>query len=207
MTSILDGLMGSVTPAFISSVSAQTGESDTALARGLAAVLPTFLSSVADRSSDAGFMTQLGKLAAGDGYSEPGPRWSTSDSALVPSLFGNRLSGVTDTLARHAGIRPASAASLLKATAPLVLGYLGRLMSRDHLDTSGLARRLREERQSFMSATPRGFDWAPATAGVPAATQLLSDTDRQVNSAMKWVVPAVIGALALFSLLWLFIRG
>jgi hypothetical protein len=82
MPSILEGLMGSITLAFIASVSAQTGESDAAVTRGLAAALPAFLSSVADRSNDPGFMTQLGKLAVGSRHSE-GPRadWPTLAAA------------------------------------------------------------------------------------------------------------------------------
>lgn len=209
MTSILDGLKGFVTPAFISSVSAQTGESDAAVARGLSAVLPAFLSSVAERSSDSGFMTQLSRLAAGAGHPEgSGAGWATAAAAMVPGLFGSRLSGVTDTLARYAGIRPASAASLLAAAAPLVLGYLGRLMNRDHLDVSGLGRKLRDERQAFASAIPGGFDWVPAGDGdLSGATRLLSDADRRMDSGTRWALPVVLGGLALLGLLWLMGRN
>lgn len=200
MTSILDGLTGHVTPAFISNVSAQTGESNAAISKALSAVLPAFLSSIADRSSDSGFMAQLNRLAAGAGAEGSG--WTTASAALVPGLFGNRLSSITDAVARFAGIRPASAASLLVGASPLVLGYLGRLINRDHLNVNDLGRKLREERQAIASAMPGGFEWAPPEAGSVAAARLLAEADRGVDSRMRRTLLAILGGLVLVGLLW-----
>ncbi len=216
MTSILEGLRGVVTPALVSSVSAQTGESDAAVAKGLAALLPTFLSSIADRSNDAGFMTQMAKLATGAanvpvslgteyGANSPG-NWSTAGSSLLSGLFGSRLSSVTDSIAGYSGVRRASATSLLTVTAPLVLGYLGRLMTRDSLDATGLGRKLRDERQSLASALPAGLSGAlPGSDSMAAVTALQGGAERD-QTGTRWALPLVLAGLALAGLLWFSVR-
>ena len=48
----------------------------------------------------------------------------------------------------------------------------------------------------------------PAEAGrMTEVTQLLSDADQRLASGTRWVLPAVLGGLALLSLFWLLGRN
>ena len=62
-TSMIAGVQEFLTPSFLSRVSNQTGESEAAVSKGFTALVPTLLASIADRSSDSGFMSRLVSLA------------------------------------------------------------------------------------------------------------------------------------------------
>jgi outer membrane protein OmpA-like peptidoglycan-associated protein len=212
MTSILDGVQEFVTPSFLSRVSSQTGESEAAVSKGFAAVLPTLLASIANRSADPGFMSQLARLATNtasdpDAFTrltEPGvtPEGvidaSTRTGGWLSSLTGGSFSGLTSGVSRYAGLRASSASSLLTYGVPLVLGYLGRLMRTDHLDASTLAKRFQAERRSIAAALPAGFDaLVPGTE----ATQIVAHAV-PAEKPRGWLLPLALLALAIAGLLW-----
>ena len=76
----------------------------------------------------------------------------------LTSLFGQNLSGVANSLGRYAVIRQSSASSLLLMCAPIVVGYLGRLIRTHNLSASELTERMRLERPQIASALPAGFE-------------------------------------------------
>ena len=82
---------------------------------------------------------------------------STTMGGWLSSLFGHNLSEVTDKVAEYAGIRKSSAASLLSVGAPLVLGYIGRLMHSENLTVTGLTDLFRNSRTQLAAAVPSGF--------------------------------------------------
>jgi OOP family OmpA-OmpF porin len=211
MTSILNGVQEFVTPSFLSRVSTQTGESEAAVSKGLAAVLPTLLAGIANRSGDSGFMSQLANLATNaasdpdaltrsstaitaDGTIDP----RTTTGGWLSALSGGSLSTLTNAIARYSGVRASSASSLLTYGAPLVLGYLGNLMRSDHLDASKLAKRLQAERGSITAALPSGF--AALMPGLPTdSLRAVGDVKRRTD---QWIWPLALLALAVVGLLW-----
>src|SRR5688572_2783825 len=80
MTSILNGVQEFVTPSFLSRVSSQTGESEAAVSKGFAAMVPMLLGWIANRSSDTSFMSQLTNLATSTASD---PEAMTRPSAVV----------------------------------------------------------------------------------------------------------------------------
>ena len=56
MATIIDGLRDLVSPAILSALSRQTGESESAVSRGLSAAIPAIASTVAGRADDQGFV-------------------------------------------------------------------------------------------------------------------------------------------------------
>jgi outer membrane protein OmpA-like peptidoglycan-associated protein len=115
---------------------------------------------------------------------------------------------MVDSLSNYSGIRGSSAASILSACAPLVLGYIGRMMRSDNLTTAGLADRLRGHRNQLASAVPLGFEMpeffhSPFRAGHTA----VDESVRRVQTSeadSSWTVPvlALLGLLGLGSLIW-----
>src|SRR5262245_10084753 len=228
MASMLEGVQEFLTPTFLSRVSTQTGESEAAVSKGFTAVMPTLLASIASRSGDSGFMSQLMNLASNT-TSDPdalarAPKPVVADANLESStggwlsgLTGGSVSSVTNAIARYSGVRASSATSLLSFGVPVVLGYISRLMRSDHIDGPQLAQRLQSERGSFAAALPAGFDaflpgrWSTARARVPTDEGTWRQNAdavvaRERRSGMGWLLPlALLGILG--GLLWWAARG
>jgi OmpA-OmpF porin, OOP family len=225
--SMLAGVQEFLTPSFLSRVSTQTGESEAAISKGFTAVVPTLLASIADRSTDTGFMSRLVTLASntaseGDFLTRT-PKAVSEDTALESgSGIGGWLSGlwsggsapaIANAIARFAGLRASSASSLLSLGAPLVLGYLGRLMRSDNLDGPKLAQRLQAERGTLASALPAGFTALLPSASLPTAQVRQAYDDviprdippavpHERSRAGSWLLPLALIALAIAGLLW-----
>ena len=190
---LLDDVLRSLTPDLVSRASALFGEPEGALAKGLAAAAPSLLMGLVQKSNDASFVQRLLGLANEPSVSSFDPASALSaissgsgplvdiGSRLLSSVFGANTSAVGDLLARYAGLRPASGASLLGLVAPLVLSAIRGRAQREGLDATGLGRWLSSQRDSIASAAPPGL--ASALAGEPRRREPVSVAD-----AMRRVV-------------------
>ena len=216
MASILAELRKLVSPELISEVSRQTHEPDDAVAKAYDAAIPAFAASIANRSDDHGFMHRLVDLAT-TAAADPDPVQSAIRLASSPavdtssvmngwlsSLFGQNVSGVANSLGRYAGIRQSSASSLLLTCAPIVLGYLGRLIRTHNLSATELAQRMRLERPQIASALPAGFDMPGMVRTPYETTRAVVDETRPRERHERWSVPlaALLAALGIAALFW-----
>jgi len=221
MASMLDALRELVSPAIISDAARQTGESEAALSSGFSAAVPTIATAIANRSGDHSFMKDLFTLAAStsvgasppraaSGVAAPAIDTTTPSGAWLSGLFGKNLSGVVDSIARYTGMRSSSAASILSMCAPLVLGYIGKLIRSENLTVSDLADTFRDQRAQFASALPPGFE-LPSFLRTPAAAAHSVDTarrtamrDRLEPARIDWAIPtmAVLAALGIGGVMW-----
>jgi outer membrane protein OmpA-like peptidoglycan-associated protein len=187
-------------------------ESEVAVSKGLVAATTAIVSTIANRADEPGFMNNLADLAAKSaagshpldaiGALGPSPTGIDSTTAIggwLSSLFGHNVSEVSSSIARYAGIGRSSAASLLAIAAPLVLGYIGRLMRSEKLTISGLADLLRGERAELTRSLPAGFKMPGI--GAPYETGRRAVKER---AASGWSVPlmALLGALGIGGLIW-----
>ena len=223
MSSMLDAVRELVTPDLVSRMSAHTGESEAMVSKGFGAVIPLLLSSVAGKVDDTSFMSHLASVAGdtvGDANAltrlpqvvtgAAGVDTTTATGRWLSSLFGSNLSGVIDGVARYAGVGRGSSGSLLSMAAPIVLGYLGRLMRSDSLSAAGLADRLRSQSSAFAAAVPPGLTSLLPAARVPADVDRTIDRDAVPAAAVAaaapshrgWAVPLLVGALAIGGLMW-----
>jgi OmpA-OmpF porin, OOP family len=213
MATMLDNLRDLVSPAILSTISRQTGESESGISRGLSAAIPAIASTIAGRADDQGFMRTLYDLATktaaaprpleaigGFASSPTGIETTSPIGGWLSGLFGHNLSGVTDSIARYAGISGTSATSLLSMAAALVLGYIGRLVRSDNLSVAGLADVLRRQRAQLASALPAGFK-------MPDVFSAPYEKARTAGAMARtgWSVPlvALLAALCVGGLLWL----
>jgi OOP family OmpA-OmpF porin len=212
MATMVENLRTLVSPALVSVVSRQMAESEVAISKGLGAATTAIVSTMANRVDEPGFMNNLADLAAKSaagshpldaiGTIGPSPAGIDSTTAVggwLSGLFGHNVSEVSDSIARYAGIGRSSAASLLAIAAPLVLGYIGRLMRSDKLTVSGLADLLRGERAELTRSLPAGFRLP--VVGAPYETGRRAVKER---AARGWSVPlmALLGALGIGGLIW-----
>jgi outer membrane protein OmpA-like peptidoglycan-associated protein len=226
--SILDTLRRMVTPSVVSQLSGLYDVPSQSVEKGLTAAIPAVLAPLAARADDRDFMSQIFALAK-DPTNDPAildnperlfekARTPTAGTGIIGQLqtllFGNGLSGITEGLARYAGLKGSTASSLISLAAPMVLACLNRVVRDDKLDATGLARRLSSEKLAIGNALPMGLahlmpsipatanDRAPRTfdrrdveetvrAAIPPAPQ---------RSSMGWLIPALLALLAIGAL-------
>jgi len=214
MASMLDNILELITPATLTRAAARTGASESALTAGFGAAIPAILGTMAKRSGDTSFMTELGRLALGASDSDPltaakaflspatgGIDTTTPMGGWLSGLFGNNLSSVTDAIGRSAGLSSGPAASLLSIGTSLVLGYLGRMMRTDRLDASGLADRLRSEQANITAALPQGFNLTRVPSD-RAPSYVDAAPARSARSVGSWAIPLLLIVLGLGALAW-----
>ena len=128
------------------------GDSEPAVSKGMSAVFPVLLGSLANRSSDSAFASTLFNLVrdpANDGsllgnvasLLSPGAASSPMmalGGKLLCSLFGNNLGSLGGSLAGYSGVKPSSASSMLSFAAPLVLSMLGKAVKSGNLNVGSL---------------------------------------------------------------------
>jgi outer membrane protein OmpA-like peptidoglycan-associated protein len=210
MASIVAELQKLVTPALVSEVSRQTHEPNASVHRAYGAAIPALAAILANRSHDPGFVNHLVDLAT-SASADRDPEISAMRLASSPTgidittpmggwmsaVFGANLSGVTNSLARYAGIRESAAATLLLTCAPLVLGYLGRFIRSHNLSANTLAERLQQERSHIALALPPGFAMPGINRQQYEKTRTLvsADAPRRESRWDTWVLPLTLRAL------------
>ena len=133
---------------------------------------------------------------------------------ILDALFGSKMGGIADALARFAGIRSDSASSLLALVAPLVLQVLGRQRSALGGGPSALMSLLGEQKSLISGLVPAGLASLLGSPGLSDVGSSVADTTSRVTRdvaptpvatrSKKWVVPLVLlGILALALLTWL----
>ena len=221
MASILAELQKLVTPALVSEVSRQTHEPNASVHRAYSAAIPALAAIIANGSRDPSFMNRLVDLAT-SASADRDPEISAMRLASSPTgidtttpmgrwmsgLVGANRSGVTNSLARYAGIRESAAATLLLTCAPLVLGYLARLIRSHNLSALTLAERLQQEQPHIALAQPPGFAMPGIILQPHETTRAVvgEDTPRHESRWETWVLPltlrALVAVLGITGVIW-----
>lgn len=78
----------------------------------------------------------------------------TIGTNIFNHFTGNQANGIVEKLSTFTGIRKTSAFSLVGLAAPLVLGALGKVVSKEGLGVSGLSKLLNEQREAVFVEIP-----------------------------------------------------
>jgi len=209
--SILESILGMVTPDMKQALASRLGGSTTGVQSGLSAATATTLSGLAEKASDTGFLGQItGLLGGGAGQNilaslpsiaSSGPTGTVGEviDRFLPMVFGTQQGQVAGAITQSAGLSPGSGLGLLKMAAPLVLGYFAKSSSAGSLTTSSLANALRAEAPKLQSYLPANL--LPGATGVVSPTPARAAFVTPVVAARttpRWIVPlAIAGALLL----------
>jgi len=221
MATMLDSILGMVTPEMKQALASRLGESAQGVQTGLGTATAATLGGLANKAGDSGFLSQiLGLLGGGAGGNilgslssivSGGPSGATGDlvNRFLPMVFGPQQGQVASAISQQAGLSGASGTGLLKVAAPLVLGYLAKMQSAGSLNASSLGSMLKAEAPSLQSYLPSGLLSGAASAVSATAGRAASAVQAGVGAATtrssRWIVPlAIIGALIL---VWLLIRA
>ncbi len=171
MANLLDSIKSYLTPDLIAQAASHLGENESGVMKAAAGFAPTILAGILQKSGDAnamgsifnqlsdsrnaGFLDNLGSLVVGGNLAHNDPK--DIAGRLMGSLFGNKVQGILNGISEFAGIKSSSASSLMGLVGPLVMGVLGKKISSEGLNVSGLANLLKGEQSSIMGALPMGL--------------------------------------------------
>ena len=222
MATILDSLRNAVTPDLLARTSSLLGETEGGISRALGAAFPAILGAMMNKSGDAGTMRQLMDLLGDRGVDASVARNPLSLLAggglakspttdlggrLLSTLFGSQISGVSNALADHAGIKSSSASTLLGLAAPLVMAVLSDRVRSGGLSASGLASLLASQRDSIVRSIPAVLGPLAGLGSIGAAGPVAADyASRQIQRPKAWI-PMTIAALLALAALWSFSRS
>jgi outer membrane protein OmpA-like peptidoglycan-associated protein len=219
--SMMDSILGMVTPEMKQALASRLGESPQSVQGGLGTAAAATLGGLANHANDTGFLSQItGMLTGGTGQSllsslpsiaSGGPSGAIGDlvNKFMPMVFGTQQNQVASAVSQQAGVSSSSGLGLLKMAIPLVLAYFGRMQSAGTLNPSSLGSMLRAEAPSLQSYLPAsllsGASGAVSSTAGRAASVVQTGVGAATAGAPRWLIPlAILGALLLA---WLVIRS
>lgn len=232
---ILDAVKGHLTPDLISKASSFLGESESGVGKAISGILPTVLGGLVSKASSGGAgATEIfnaakeshssGLLGGLGNFFGDGGGLLEKGMGLVKSLFGDKASGIIDTISGFAGIKSSSASSLLSMAAPVAAGTLGKHAADNNLDAGGLASLLSSQKSSIMNMLPGGLSGLAGMLGLGKAGDVISsvtgsakehtaaahghveDMAKKTGGGLKLLLPLLLLALAGFGI-WYLSKG
>jgi OOP family OmpA-OmpF porin len=213
---------GYLTPDIIQKAASFVGESELATQKAMNGIVPTLIAALANQASTSGSAEKLSRILDtgkydGSALNNLGSLFSggeTTQKAItqgkdtLSSLFGNKTEGLVDQIARFAGLRTGSAASLLALILPLILSLLGRQRSTIGQSPSALASLLGEQKGFLSGLLPAGIGsflgWTGYETARPRETTAYVEPKRETPS---WLMPLLIlSGIVLVALAWLLSR-
>lgn len=150
---LLELLKQAVNPGLVQGLSKYVGDSETSVQSGLGSLIPVLIGGLANRAGaangaasvfsqvtspniDAGLLGSLGGLLGNSGQAS---NLINVGKSILGGLFGPKAEGIGDALSQASGMRAASAGTLATLVAPVVLGFLKKLVTDRGLNAGGLA--------------------------------------------------------------------
>lgn len=209
-TNLVNILKEYITPDVISKASTLLGESESGVHKGVSASIPTLLSGLVHKSSDSSTMESVMNLIndnssnSGDVLSNPTSLLTgsgnytalDSGSKLMALLFKNKQSDTAEVIARSAGIKESSAASLLGMAAPLLLSYFAK----SGMTVSSLRNMLTSQKENILSAAPSGLNIGFGSTIDHDTKGKIHDVRKPESSSAKWLIPLLLVGAGLFAL-------
>jgi OmpA-OmpF porin, OOP family len=214
--SLMDSIKGFITPDLISQASGMLGESEGGVTKALGAAVPTLLAGMVNKSSDSGAMGTVMGLIGDSGSSNvlsSLPSLLTGNSSegiggkLLGSLFGDKVSAVTNIISGVSGVSGGSMASILGMVGPMILGYF----SKSGISSpSGLTSLLASEKDNILAAAPAGLGslMGFAAPSMPKVSASMPSTPNVEGSGgfPKWLLPLLLLGAAAFAIYY-FTKG
>ena len=227
---LLDIVKQQLTGSVLDKISSFLGEDKGAISTGLGVALPSVLGGMANKATDInGAQTLLTALSSGNhdgsifnslgsllGGGSATQGLLSSGSTTVNSLFGNKVSGIVDFIASHAGIKSSSASSLMSMAAPLLMGSIGKSLG-GNASVATLMSLLGSQLPHIQAALPAGASKvlgltnisleSPFSKAVNTVTSAATHTVKEIedevsgfnfNSILPWILLALAALLGLY---------
>jgi OOP family OmpA-OmpF porin len=226
---LIELLKNEVSDKVISSLSQKAGVSEDQVKTGFSAGIPAILAGILKNGAggNSGF---LGNIMSGITGSSPdnNPTDLLSGSedsllekgkSLLGGLFGNDTNAVTNSLSSSTGLSPEKSTGLLAMIAPLVTGFISKIMASNGWNFKDLLGKIFESKADITAALPQGLGDSLGLANIkmpevnipkveiPKAPPLTYGTVQEPKSGggfLKWLIPILIVLIAAW---WLMSRS
>ncbi|MDE3250755.1 MAG: DUF937 domain-containing protein [Bacteroidota bacterium] len=221
---LLDSVKGLFTDNLISTAAASLGESETGIRQALNGAIPSVLTGLlgkAESHEGAAGILDLAKQAAGSGIISNLGGFFANDSGgiisrgaeMLKGLLGDKAGGMATLIANFAGVKHASASSILSMAAPAALGALGTYASEHNLNAGGVMNLLSSQKSSILSALPTSLSTVASVLGIGSGNGAVTatashghapDESAGTDNSMKFLLPLLLGILAVAAAIYLF---
>lgn len=164
---IIDLIKGQLGSAFVSQAASQLGESEAGVSKAISGLLPVIVGGLANNSDNP---TVLDSVSNASSQGILGNLLDTASnnsmvSGLLSSIFGDKLSGIINTIATYAGISNNSSSSLLNLVIGATVGSVGKYAAENNLDKSGISSLLNDQKGVVSTLLPAGLSLASLNVG------------------------------------------
>lgn len=145
------------------------GTSDKTVFEGIQSSIAAIVNGLSQRSADRGFVGQIIQTASSTpenavssalssgALTNPTSSFWTSGNKFLSSIFGSRLSAVTEAIGAQTGLRGAASAAILALGGQTVLGFIGSKVRDGSVNANNLPVLLANESDSLKDKLPASF--------------------------------------------------
>jgi len=164
---IIDLIKGQLGSALVSQAASQLGESEAGISKAISGLLPVIVGGLANNSDNPAVLDSISN-APSSGIL--GNLWDNISgnsfvTGILSSLFGDKLSGIINSIATYAGISNNSSSSLLNLVTGATVGSIGKYAADNNLDKSGISSLLNDQKGIVSTLLPAGLSLASLNVG------------------------------------------
>ncbi len=225
---LIDAAKSLFTNELVGKASSLLGESESGVTKAMSGILPTVLSGLLNKTSShegaeavsqmvseqphSGILDNIGGLLSNDGGG-----LLTKGAGMLSGLFGNKTDGIAGLISNFSGIKSSSAGSLLSMALPAVLALIGKHTGGN--GASGITSLLSSQKDNIAAAMPAGLNLSSilgnvgglssvtSNAAAATATNYTTDTVKKSGGGTSYILPLIIGLLALIAAGYFFKDG
>jgi hypothetical protein len=157
----------------LSVISKSVGGDEPAVKSALSMGLPMLLGSMSNTASKPGGTDMLTNMLAQTGGSDPvdnisgflGSSAAAGGGGMLNSLLGSQLGPIQNAIAQKTGLPPAVVGKVLAIAAPMLMGYVGKMVTEQKMDNAGLTNLLGEQSKLAMQSSPEAASMAQQFIG------------------------------------------
>ncbi|WP_404986705.1 DUF937 domain-containing protein [Chryseobacterium sp. M5] len=164
---IIDLIKGQLGSALVSQAASQLGESEAGISKAVSGLLPVIVGGLANNSDNPAVLDSVSNASSQGVLGNLLDTASNNSmiSGLLSSIFGDKLSGIINTIATYAGISNNSSSSLLNLVTGATVGSVGKYAAENNLDKSGISSLLNDQKGVVSTLLPAGLSLASLNVG------------------------------------------
>ena len=164
---VIDLIKGQLGPALVSQAASQFGESESGISKAIGGLLPVIVGGLANHSDNPNVLDAVSNASSSGilGNLLSGASNNPIVSNLLSSIFGDKISGLVNSIATFAGVSNNTSSSLLNLVTGATVGSIGKYAADNNLDKSGISNLLNDQKGIVSSLLPAGLSLASLNIG------------------------------------------
>ncbi len=218
---LIELLKNEVSDKVISSLSQKAGVSEDQVKTGFSAGIPAILAGILKNGAggNSGFLGNIMSGISGSGTDiNPADLLNGSQDSLLEKgksmlggLFGNDVNAVTNSLSSSTGLSAEKSTGLLAMIAPLVIGFISKIMAGNGWNFSDLLGKIFENKADIAAALPHGLGDSLGLANIKTPEVKMPNIEipktahvnygqvpetKSGGGFLKWIIPLLIVLIA-----------